>query len=363
LRLAAGESIEWFATLLVMTRSKAAIAGSQNDLKVVVIGGGTGIYAVLTGLRHHTAHITAVVTMADSGGSSGRLRDEFGYLPPGDVRRCLVALASDEDSLMLRQLFEYRFERGLGLNGHSFGNLFLTALTDILGSTDRAVEEAGYLLRIRGRVLPVTLTDATLCARLANGFVIEGETDIDIRKAHHGVPISGVYLKPSATANTPVLDAIADADLIVLGPGDLYTSVVPNLLVEGIPEAIRNSRAKRVYVCNVMTKHGETDGLAASDFINEVNRYLGGDGAIDCAVLNYHESLPRSLLVRYKEEKAEPVTIDLSRCYEAVPELAIRPLTATGALVRHDAGRLAQTLLEVAARERKTINELPPAAG
>jgi uncharacterized cofD-like protein len=324
----------------------------RDELKVAVIGGGTGIYAVLTGLRDHTSHITAIVSMSDNGGSSGRLRDEFGYLPPGDVRRCLVALASDEDSLLLRQLFEYRFDRGLGLNGHTFGNLLLTALTDVLGSIDRAIDEAGHLLRIRGRVLPVTLSDTTLCARLADGHEIRGETDIDVRKVHHDVPISGVYLLPAAQVNPPVLEAITEADLIVMGPGDLYTSVIPNLLVSGMPEAIRASRAKRVYVCNVMTKHGETDGFAASDFIREINRYLGGDGALDCAVLNYHESLPRPLLQRYKSEKSDPVSIDLAGCYEAVPQLAIRPLTATGSLVRHDAARLAATLLDIAAGGR-----------
>src|SRR5947209_6409202 len=224
----------------------------SDGLRAVVIGGGTGIYAVLTGLRHYTSNITAVVSMSDNGGSSGRLRDEFGYLPPGDVRRCLVALASDADSMLLRQLFEYRFEKGLGLNGHTFGNLLLTALTDILGSSDRAIDEAGRLLRIRGRVLPVTLTPTTLCARLTDGYEICGETDIDVRKDHHDVGIAEVYLRPHATVHPPVLEAIARADLIVLGPGDLYTSVIPNLLVRGVREAIAASDARCIYVCNVM---------------------------------------------------------------------------------------------------------------
>ncbi len=329
-----------------------SVETTERPLRVVVLGGGTGIYAVLSGLRHATADVTAVVSMSDNGGSSGRLRDEFGYLPPGDVRRCLVALASEEDALLLRQLFEHRFDRGHGLNGHTFGNLLLTALTDILGSTDKAIEEAGHLLGIRGRVLPVTLTDTTLCARLKDGHEIRGETDIDIRKAHHDVPIADVYLHPEAAAHPPVLEAIAQADLVVLGPGDLYTSVIPNLLVRDVSDAIRASSARRVYVCNVMTKYGETSGFAASDFIKEINRYLGGPGALDCAVLNYHESLPRDLYEKYKKERAEPVSIDLGQCYEAVPQLAIRPLTATGALVRHDATKLAETLLEIADRDR-----------
>lgn len=322
---------------------------AEERLRVVVLGGGTGIHAVLTGLRDFRTDLTAVVSMSDNGGSSGRLRDEFGYLPPGDVRRCLVALAPEGESLLLRQLFEHRFDRGLGLNGHTFGNLLLTALTDILGMTDRAIDEAGRLLGISGRVLPVTLADTTLCARLADGHEICGETDIDIRKAHHGSPIAEVYLRPEASAHPPVLEAIANADLIVLGPGDLYTSITPTLLVRGVPEAIRASKAKCVYVCNVMTKHGETDGFSAGDFIREINRYLGAEDVLDCAVLNYHESLPRPLYEKYKQERAEPVAIDLGRCYELVPQLAIRPLTATGTLVRHDPQRLASTLMEVAA--------------
>jgi uncharacterized cofD-like protein len=336
------------------------MADGDPGLRVVVVGGGTGIYAVLTGLRHHAADITAVVSMSDNGGSSGRLRDEFGYLPPGDVRRCLVALASDEDSLLLRRLFEYRFERGLGLNGHTFGNLLLTALTDILGGSDRAIEEAGHLLRIRGRVLPVTLTSTTLCARLADGHEICGETDIDVRKVRHGVPIADVYLRPRAETTPSVRRAIERADLIVLGPGDLYTSLIPNLLVDGVAEAIRASRALKVYVCNVMTKHGETDGYAAGDFIRTMKRYLGTP--VDCAVLNYHESLPRDLYDKYKREHSEPVTIDLARCYELVDQLAIRPLTATGALVRHDPLKLAETLLEVAAAKPREHSCLLTAA-
>lgn len=326
---------------------------AETGLRAAVIGGGTGLYHVLTGLRHHTKHITAIVSMSDNGGSSGRLRDEFGYLPPGDVRRCLVALASDEEAVLLRRLFEYRFERGVGLNGHTFGNLLLTALTDILGREDQAIDAAGQLLNIQGRVLPVTLTDTTLCARLTDGHLIQGETDIDIRKGHHNAGIADVYLDPPAVANPEAVAAIREADLIVLGPGDLYTSIIPNLLVGGIAAAIRESSGKRVYVCNVMTKHGETDGFAASDFIREINRYLGDESALDCAVLNYHESLPRELYERYKQEGSEPVAIDLGGCYELVPQLAIRPLTATGALVRHDPDRLAETLVEIARGDRE----------
>jgi uncharacterized cofD-like protein len=326
--------------------------------RVVVLGGGTGIFAVLRGLRRYTPNISAVVSMSDNGGSSGRLRDEFGYLPPGDVRRCLVALADEEESLLLRQLFEYRFDRGEGLHGHSFGNLMLTALTDILGSTERAVDEAGRLLRIRGRVLPVTLESSTLCATLADGHVICGETDIDVRKAHHDVPISHVFLNPPAAANPEALKALALADLIVLGPGDLYTSVIPNLLVEGIKEAIQASDGTCVYICNVMTKRGETDGFAASDFVREIVRYLGTPEVLDCAVLNDYEGLPPELYSRYRREKSEAVTVDLDNCYDHVGQVVTRPLTATGSLVRHDATMLAETLMEVLASDAVKRQEL-----
>src|SRR5438309_1999605 len=204
--------------------------------------------------------------MADSGGSSGRLRDEFGFLPAGDVRRCLVALAADDSvGMLLRQLFEYRFERGEGLAGHSFGNLLLTALADLTHGTDRAIMEAAHLLRVKGEVLPITLTDSHLFAELEDGRIIEGEGAIDTRR--ESTPIARVYLDPPAAATEPALEAIGSADMIVIGPGDLYTSVVPTLLVDGICQAIAASPATTVYVCNLMTKHGETDGYAASDFL------------------------------------------------------------------------------------------------
>jgi uncharacterized cofD-like protein len=314
--------------------------------RIVVIGGGTGLFTALRGLRRYTASLTAVVSTLDNGGSSGRLRDEFGYLPPGDVRRCLVALAADDESILLRELFEYRFDRGEGLNGHTFGNLMLTALTAILGSEARAIHEAGKLLHIQGEVLPVTLEHATLCARLVNGTVIQGETDIDVRKTDHEVPIATVYLQPSATANPDALRAIATADLVVLGPGDLYTSVIPNLLVSGVAEAIRSSRATCAYVCNVMTKHGETDGFSAGDFIEQIARYLGND-TLDHVIVNRHQMLPEELWERYREERADPVAIDMARCQALVPRVTVRPLAATGSLVRHDSVRLGDVLMEI----------------
>ncbi len=281
--------------------------------------------------------------MADSGGSAGRLRDEFGFLPAGDVRRCLVALAADDKvGMLLRQLFEYRFDRGEGLAGHTFGNLLLTALTDLTGGMDKAIIEAAHLLRIKGQVLPVTLSHSHLYAELADGQIIAGEAAIDTRR--DSVPIKRVYLDPPAEATSAVINAIETAALIVIGPGDLYTSLLPNLLVAGIRQAISASPALTVYVCNVMTKHGETDGYAASDFLRVITTYLG-EGALDAALLSYYESLPLDVLARYQAERAVPVSIDLERCYEYAPRLMVRPVAAAGTLVRHDADRLAEALL------------------
>lgn len=311
--------------------------------RIVVLGGGTGLFTALTGLRRHDVDLTAVVTMADSGGSSGRLRDEFGFLPAGDVRRCLVALAADDTvGMLLRQLLEYRFDRGEGLAGHTFGNLLLIALNDLTGGMDGAITEAAHLLRVQGQVLPVTLSNTHLYAELSNGETIEGEAAIDSRR--DSVPIQRVYLAPPPQVNPAVLAAIELADLVVIGPGDLFTSVLPNLLVDGVRESIAASAGQVVYVCNVMTKHGETDGYAASDFLRVVTQYLG-EGVLDAALLSYYESLPRDVLVRYQEERSVPVSIDLERCYEYAPRLMVRPIAAAGTLVRHDPERLGAALL------------------
>ncbi len=314
--------------------------------KIVVIGGGTGIFGVLSGLKKHTDHITAITTMMDSGGSSGRLRDEFGLLPPGDSRQALVALTSDDKaSILLRKLFNYRFSKGNGLEGHSFGNLFITALTEITGGTDKAIVEAGRLLGIVGRVLPVTLSDSTLIARLENGTEIVGETNIDIRKESIGVPIDHVYLEPKAYAYDPAVEAIGEADLIVLGPGDLYTSIVPNLLVEGISEAINSSRAKKIFICNLMTKPGESDGFKASDFLSEIKNYLDG-GGLDFAILNKN-SFQEKVLKRYESQKAFPVEADKKQCEKLAKKVLLRDLVAGGNFIRHDETRIANLLVEL----------------
>lgn len=320
----------------------------KRRIRVVVIGGGTGIYTALLGLKKLPVDPTAVVTMMDSGGSSGRLRDELGQLPPGDVRQCLVALAPDDSgTLVLRQLFGYRFPAGTDLENHNFGNLFLSALAEVTGGMDRAIQDAGRILAIRGKVLPVTLNSTHLCARLVNGDIIVGEANIDVREEDEPLRIDYVYLDPKAYVYRPVVDELEHADIIVLGPGDLYTSIIPNLLVEGVPEAIRRSPAKKAYVCNLMTKHGESDGFRASDFIKEVQAYLGGPGALDCAIV-HKGSLPESVVLRYKAERAAPVMADLAECARLVPTVIHEPLASADHLVRHDPDRLADAVLRAA---------------
>lgn len=322
---------------------------SSREPKIVVVGGGTGIHNLLRGLKKYSSDIVAVVTMMDSGGSSGRLRDEFGHLPPGDVRQALVALSpTDRSSLILRQLFNYRFSKGEGLEGHSFGNLYLTALTEITGGSDRAIEEAGKILGIKGRVLPVTLSNSTLAARLVDGTEVVGETNVDVRSEKPDVKIDYIYLDPRAYAYKPVLDEIDSADVVVLGPGDLYTSILPNLLVEGIAEAINFSRAKKVYICNLMTKHGESDGFKASDFVREVLSYLE-EAKIDFVVIN-SGLLPEKIVQRYSKEKAYPVEPDIGEIKKLAKNIVAKPIASAGTLLRHDSGKLARILVDIAKR-------------
>ena len=326
--------------------------GKEN---IVVIGGGTGTYTALMGLKQYSHNVTAVITMADDGGSSGRLRDEFGHLPPGDVRRCLVALSANRQvNRTLRALFEYRFDKGNGLNGHSFGNLFLTALTELTGSVELAILEASRLLNIRGRVLPVTTDNIRLSAILQDGTLIKGERNIDVRTVKPELRIRQVFISPEAAIYPPVDDAIRNADILVIGPGDLYTSIIPNLLVGGVPEAIRECKGARIYVCNLMTKHGETDGFAASRFVAQVCRYLGSSDALDCVVVN-NGTLPDAQKAIYAQERSYPVDVDLERCLDRVPQVFQEDLVSSGPLLRHDSRKLARLIMQIASdmpRER-----------
>ena len=256
--------------------------------KIVAVGGGTGLSMLLKGIKHITNNITAVVTVGDDGGSSGRLREEMGVLPPGDIRNCIAALADDED--LVTKLFQYRFKTGEGLEGHSFGNLFLTALCSITGDMVRAVKESSNVLSIRGRVLPSTLDDMKLVAEMEDGRIIKGESNIP---EAHG-KIKRLYTDPAhCTPLEDVITAIRDADLIILGPGSLYTSVIPNLLVEEISKEIAKSGAKKIYVCNIMTQPGETDNYAVSDHIRAIMQHANSPKVIDAVLVN--DFLPKNL--------------------------------------------------------------------
>jgi len=311
--------------------------------KVVVIGGGTGVFTVLTGLKKYPFHLTAVVSIADDGGSTGKLRDEFGVLPPGDIRRALVALAGD-DSAMMSEVFNFRFEKKSSLGGHSLGNLLLTALEKITGSFDEAVKEAGNILRIHGDVIPVSLKSTKLCAQLENGEVVVGETNIDIPKHDAHLKINKIFLDPEVQANKDAIRSIKEADIVILGPGDLYTSILPNMVVKGIKEALSTTKAKVIYITNVMTKFGETQNFAASDFIVEMEKYLG-ENIIDEVVINVEKPKGKAL-ERYLKEKDEMVENDEKNIRKNIKVTTGKFLRA-GQFVRHDPERLAKSLSKI----------------
>jgi uncharacterized cofD-like protein len=318
-----------------------------SPLRIVAIGGGTGLSALLSGLKHFApdVDITAVVTVTDDGGSSGRLRRDFDVLPPGDIRNCMVALSEDE--ALLSRLFQYRFEGGRGLKGHSFGNLFLTALTHITGEFTEAVKQSSKALAIIGRIYPSTSSNVGLQAELEDGSIVCGETRIS--RSRRG--IRRIRLSPRRCRPLPeTLDAIAQADLITLGPGSLFTSVIPNLLVSGVSRAIRDSPALKAYFVNLMWQPGETIDFRASDHIRAIRRHAGGK-IIDCAVMNTTALTP-AMRRRYALENVSPVENDL----DAVRELGVEPVTAKllkkGTKVRHDPAAIAAVAMDLAHKGR-----------
>ncbi len=311
--------------------------------KVVVIGGGTGVFNVLSGLKEYKYDLAAIVTMADDGGSTGVLREEFGVLPPGDVRRALVAL-SDSDNKMLSELFNYRFEENSSLKGHSLGNLLLTALARITGSWQEALREAVTILNVKGEVIPVTLQQTRLNAELENGALIEGETNIDIPKHDPNLRIKRVFLDPLVEANEDAIRAIKEADFVILGPGDLFTSILPNLLVDGIVSALHETKAKLIYITNIMTKYGETNQFKASDFVNEIENYLG-QNILDYVVVNVEE-MGGKILDRYKDENVEYVDFDKEN-FDSRFETITGKFLRSGQFLRHDQKKLAKKLNEL----------------
>jgi uncharacterized cofD-like protein len=307
---------------------------------VVAVGGGNGLAALLRGLKSHTSNLTAVVTMADDGGSSGRLRRDMGMPPPGDLRNCLAALADDES--MMTRLFQYRFPDDGGLQGHSFGNLFMAALSEVTGDFERAVQESTRVLKVRGRVLPSTLDDVVLHAQLEGGGQVSGESTIT---AAERLP-RRVWLTPAAPRALPqAITALRKADLVVLGPGSLYTSVIPNLLVPEVRAAIEETRACVVYVCNVMTQAGETDGYTAGDHLEALFRH-GLVGAIDIVLVNA-TPVSHDLLASYERFGARPVQVDDRRLIELGVKIVRGAVAAESEVVRHDPARLAQSLMRI----------------
>lgn len=334
----------------------------KRPLRIVSIGGGTGLSTLLTGLKKHARgvqggpepgspviEITAIVTVTDDGGSSGRLRRDFDILPPGDIRNCMTALSEDED--LLSQLFQYRFAGGRGLKGHSFGNLFLTAMHQITGDFAHAVKLSSEILAIRGRIFPATSSNVALEAVLDNGTVVRGESKISKSRR----PIEQIRLLPGDCDPLPeALEAIGEADLITFGPGSLYTSVIPNLLVNGIPKAIQDSPALKAYFVNLMWQPGETINFAASQHVEALYKHAG-HAFIDCVVLNT-APVPGALARRYARAHVKPVENDVKRLADlrlkVVTADLIRDDESGERTVRHDSAALAEIVIDLASRSR-----------
>ena len=322
---------------------------------VVVIGGGTGLNSILTGLKQYTNNITAIITIADEGRSSRILRNEFGMLPPGDFRNCLVAL-SDSGPLMAK-LLQYRFQKGKGLKGHPLGNLLITAMTHLTGDFEKGLEEIEKILSIRGKVLPVSLGKTSLCAVLENGKTIREEPNVEEHKTKYKSEIKKLFLDPPVAITSRAREAIRSADLIVLGPGSLYTSILPNILVKGVVDAIKEAKrgnaktkgAKVAYVCNVMTQPGETDYYTASDHVEHMVQYLG-ERVLDTVILN-DEKAPEQLYEKYKKEGAQRVKFDKESLHGFEEQYHIKVVLAKlmtkENLLRHDPDKLARTVLEL----------------
>ena len=326
--------------------------------KIVVVGGGTGTHTVLTGLKRYsdTLDLTAIVAMTDSGGSTGRLRDEFGYLPVGDVRMALTALAreGDEDDALLRKLFLHRFATNGDISGHNFGSLFLVALTDILGSEEAAIHAASRVLRVCGTVLPVTHEKVHLVAEYSNGERIVGEHEIDEPQGNVvEQKITSLSITPKATLNTKAREALLHADLIICGPGDLYTSVLANCVVDGFSEALKQAKGKMVYISNLMTKMGQTTGMGVAAHVHELARYSGRTP--DFVFVNA-TILPGNLLSRYESECEYPVMQDYESetCRVIADDFLASEEVVRGkgdvlkrSLIRHDPHKLATALVSI----------------
>ncbi len=329
---------------------------TQQKLKrITCIGGGTGTFVVLSGLKQYPFHLSAVVTMSDSGGSNKRIRDEFGLLPTSDIRQCLIALSAEKGRTgLLRQLFMYRFEKGNGISGMTFGNLFMAALSDILGSQEEAIKQTGKVLRIGGAVIPVSFSKTNLFATYADGHTVSEEHLIDEPEHDGKMEITKAFLKPRPTANPQACLAIEQSDVIVIGPGDLYTSILPNLLVPGISAAIKKSKAKLIFVLNLMTKNGQTYNMSAKEHVKILEKHTGRH--VNVVIVN-SAKYPDDVLKKYKKLHEFPVVDDLekTRYYTVVrkpvvaEQIIVKSKTDTlvRSLIRHDDTKLAKEIVEI----------------
>ncbi len=307
--------------------------------RVVAVGGGTGLSMLLGGIKNITNNITAVVSVGDDGGSSGRLRESLDILPPGDIRHCMTALADDED--LVTKLFKYRFKNGEGLEGHSFGNLFLTAMCAITGDMASAVKASANVISIRGRVLPSTLDDMKLAAEMEDGRIIKGESAIP----EAGGKIKRLFTEPADCKALPeVLDAIRNAELIILGPGSLYTSVIPNLLIKEISQEIAKSKAKKIYVCNIMSQPGETDDYTVSDHLKALIEHSGSKDIVEAVLVNNY--LPENLADKYQKSGSYPINLDMPEIKKLGIKVFAKNLLEPDkeGLVRHSSSKVARAV-------------------
>src|SRR3989344_72638 len=326
---------------------------TQNKKRIVVIGGGTGTFVALTGLKKYPVDLTAIVTMMDSGGSNRTIRDEFGLLPTSDIRQCIVALASEKSNILLRQLFIYRYEHGNGIKGMTFGNLFMAALSDIYGSQEDAIQKTCDLFQINGKILPVTLKNTNLQATYDNGTKIVGEHLIDEPSPDEAVHmITDLTVKPHVSANPKAVQSILDADMVIYGPGDLYTSILSNLIINDITKAVQKTKAKRVFVMNLMTKYGQTTNYTAQDHLDALRHYIGD--AVDMVLVN-NSSPDKKTLEIYRSEQENIVNSGLKNPYrtkivlgdliDKVHHAKSKSDTLKRSLIRHHPDKLAKKLI------------------
>lgn len=326
----------------------------KKKQKIVVIGGGTGSFVVLAGLRNYPIDLTAIVTVADSGGSTGRLRTEFGFLPIGDFRQCLAALASEDNNDYIRQLLLYRFSKGKGLSGHNLGNLILTALTDLTSSEPKALEIAARIFRLHGRILPITTTDIQLVATYKDGQVIIGEHNIDEPRHLGGKQIIDLTTKPEAQLYSEAEKVLKEANLIIIGPGDLYTSILPNLIIKNVKKTFASLKGKIIYVVNLMTRFSQTHNFTANDHINEIEKYLGRK--VDIVLIN-NRAVPKKILLLYEKEREFPVKDDIAKNshFQTIRKdyLALKPINKVKSdilkrsYLRHDSYKLGKTIISL----------------